>query len=59
MPKNNMYFCLKSLKIDNIPSIRYKMIWWYDSTMFKLSKTYDMILVTAADTQYFLRITTK
>ena len=26
-PKNSMYFCLKPLKLDNIPSIRYKMIW--------------------------------
>ena len=25
-PKNNMYFCLKTLKLDNIPSIRYRMI---------------------------------
>ena len=26
-PKNNMYFCLKTPKLDNIPSITYKMIW--------------------------------
>ena len=26
-PKNKMYFCLKTQKLDNIPSIRYKMIW--------------------------------
>ena len=25
-PENNMYFCLKTLKLDNIRSIRYKMI---------------------------------
>ena len=25
-PKNNMHFCLKSLKLDNMPSVRYKMI---------------------------------
>ena len=25
-PKNDMYFCLKTLKLDNIPSIRYRMI---------------------------------
>ena len=24
--KNNMYFCFKTPKLDNIPSIRYKMI---------------------------------
>ena len=24
-PKNNMYLCVKTLKLDNIPSIRYKM----------------------------------
>ena len=26
-PNNNMYFCLKSSKLENIPSIRYQMIW--------------------------------
>ena len=26
LPKNNMYFCLKALKMVNTPSIRYKMI---------------------------------
>ena len=26
-PDRNMYFCLKIPKLDNIPSIRYKMIW--------------------------------
>ena len=26
-PKNNMHFCVKTLKLDNIPLIRYKMIW--------------------------------
>ena len=26
-PKNNIYFCLKTLKPDNIPSIRYRMTW--------------------------------
>ena len=25
-PDRNMYFCLKTPKLDNIPSIRYKMI---------------------------------
>ena len=25
-PKNDLYFCLKTLKLDNIPSIRYRMI---------------------------------
>ena len=25
-PKNNMYFCVKTLKLNNIPSIRYGMI---------------------------------
>ena len=25
-PKNIMYLCLKTPKLDNIPSIRYKMI---------------------------------
>ena len=25
--KDNMYFCLKTLKLDNIRSIRYKIIW--------------------------------
>ena len=24
-PKNNMYICLKTLKIDNIPLIRYRI----------------------------------
>ena len=24
-PKNNMYFCLKTLKPDHIPSIRYRL----------------------------------
>ena len=26
-PKTNLYFDLKPPKVDNIPSIRYKMIW--------------------------------
>ena len=26
-PENNIYFCLKPPKHDNIPSIRYKLIW--------------------------------
>ena len=26
-PKKNMHFCLKILKMQNVPSIRYKMIW--------------------------------
>ena len=26
-PKNNMYFCVKTLKLNNISSIRYGMIW--------------------------------
>ena len=25
-PKNNMYFCLKTMRLDNIPSIRKRMI---------------------------------
>ena len=25
--KNDMYFCLKTPTLNNIPSIRYKMIW--------------------------------
>ena len=25
-PENNLYFCLKTPKFDNMPSIRYKMI---------------------------------
>ena len=25
-PNSNMYFCLKSSKLENIPSIRYQMI---------------------------------
>ena len=28
-PKNIMYLCLKTPKLDNIPSIRYKMIWYH------------------------------
>ena len=24
--KSNMYFCIKTLKLDNIPTIKYKMI---------------------------------
>ena len=26
-PKNNIYFCLKILKLDNMLSITYRMIW--------------------------------
>ena len=26
-PKNNIYFCLKILKLHNMLSIRYRMIW--------------------------------
>ena len=25
--KNNMHFCIKTLKLHNIPLIRYRMIW--------------------------------
>ena len=34
-PKNNMYFCLKTLKLDNIPSIRYRIIWSHHVTNVK------------------------
>ena len=34
-PKNNMHFCLKILKLDNIPSIRYKMIWTHHVQVVK------------------------
>ena len=33
--KNNMYFCLKALKLDNIPSIRYRIIWSHHVTNVK------------------------
>ena len=35
LPKNNMYFCLKTLKMVNIPSIRYKMIWYHHVQVVK------------------------
>ena len=39
-PKNDMYFCLKTLKLDNIPSIRYRMIWSHDNPNVKQNTNY-------------------
>ena len=35
LAKNNMYFCFKTLKLDNIPSIRYETIWFHHVQVLK------------------------
>ena len=37
-PENIMYFWLKATKLDNIPSIRYKMIWSHHAPNVKQHK---------------------
>ena len=38
--KNNMYFCLKTLELDTIPLIRYRMIWPHHVPNVKQHKDY-------------------
>ena len=45
-PKNNIYFCLKILKLDNMLSIRYRMTWSHHAPNVKQHISYWYTLKT-------------